>query len=479
MQLSASALTGVKWSSVSQFGRQVLQLVTTVVLARTLAPADFGLMSMAMVVIGFLNVFRDLGTSSAIIQREEISDTLLSGIYWVNVIFGSLVMVTVFLCAPFVADFYGELRLVPLLKVLSASFLISSVGISHQALMERNLQFAKLAKAEVASTFIGAVVGISFALEGAGVWSLVFQALSTVLISSALLAFFLSGWKPRLLIDLKEMRTVARFSLNLSGFNVTNYFVRNADSLLIGKFLGAQDLGYYVLAYRLVLYPWQNVSAVISRVMFPVYSKIHDDQAKFRRAYLNVAATIGAIAFPLMLGIIAVSHPLVQVFFGEKWKIVATLIVIFAPIGLLQSIDSTTGSIYLAKSRTDWMFRWGAATGVVGVCAFAIGLRWGIVGVASSYLVANLLWMYPGLAIPFRLIELKVADLLRAIWKPLLCALLMLLVVLLISVLSENRLTSGPLLTLLILVGVFTYVMTSYLFNRDSVKTIISYMRRS
>ncbi|HTY10700.1 MAG TPA: MOP flippase family protein [Bacteroidota bacterium] len=479
MPLLPSILTGVKWSSISQFGRQILQLVTTIVLARTLAPSDFGLMSMAMVVVGFLNVFRDLGTSSAIIQRNEISGTLLSGIFWLNVIFGIVVMSLVFVLAPLFASFYGEARLVPILKALSASFFISSIGISHQALLERELQFEKLAKAEISSTLFGAVVGITLAIRGAGVWSLVAQALSTALLSSTLLSLVLSRWKPRLVFSVAEIKSVARFSLNLSGFNMTNYFIRNADSLLIGKYLGAQDLGYYVLAYRIVLYPWQNVTSVISRVMFPVYSKLNQDNMTFRRAYLNVASTIAAIAFPMMLGLIGVSSPLVHVFFGDQWRTVSSLIVILAPIGLLQSIDSTTGSIYLAKSRTDWMFRWGIATGISGVAAFVIGLHWGVIGVATGYLIASLIWLYPGLAIPFSLIGLSILELLKKVWRPFSCAALMLAVIFALKASCGDWLTPVETLIGLLLSGISVYLLCSLVLNRESMKSIISYIRQA
>ena len=478
MALLSSAISGVKWSSFSQIGRQTLQLITTIVLARTLAPSDFGLMSMAMVVIGFLNIFRDLGTSSAIIQRKDISNKLLSSIFWVNVGFGVLVTLVVYFLAPIIAEFYNDLRLTLLLKVLSATFLISSVGISHQALLERNLEFSKLAWAEIAATLLGASVGIGFAFAGAGVWSLVFQALSTAVISTLLLSFFLDSWRPSFLFDIPETRAVARFSLNLSGFNITNYFVRNADYLLIGKFLGAQELGYYSLAYRIMLYPLQNVTAVISRVMFPVYSRIRDENDKFRKGYLKVAGSIALITFPMMLGMIGVSDCFVSVFFGEKWRVVSLLLMIFSPIGLLQSIEATTGTIYLAQSRTDWMFRWGMATGIFSVICFVIGLRWGIVGVASSYMVGTILLAYPGFLIPFKLINLKVVDLLRGVWRPFVCSVVMLIAVFCGHVLLEAHVSPSQLLAILLFIGLGTYAINSSILNRADVQNMLAYLRQ-
>lgn len=207
MALLSSAILSVKWSSISQIARQALQILTTIILAKTLAPSDFGLMSMAMVVIGFLNIFRDLGTSSAIIQRHDLSEKLLSSIFWVNVVFGTVVTLVVYFFAPMVASFYNELRLTFVLRLLSASFLISSIGITQQALLERKLEFTKLAKVEITATLFGAVAGITLAFSGAGVWSLVFQALSTAFVSTILLSFFLAAGARRCcLISRKQVR---------------------------------------------------------------------------------------------------------------------------------------------------------------------------------------------------------------------------------------------------------------------------------
>lgn len=477
MALLTTAVSAVKWSSVSQFGRQIVQLVTTAILARTLLPSDFGLMGMAMVVIGFLNVFRDMGTSSALIQRKDISNNLLSSVFWLNIGFGCLVSLVVYFLAPLLADFYSEQRLVPMLEVLSVSFLISSMSISHQAVLERNMEFSKLAKVEIIATSAGAITGIVLALLGLGVWSLVFQAVSTAIVSSVLLTFVFSDWRPRFFFGLQETKMISRFSLNLSGFNIANYFVRNAPYLLIGKYLGAQDLGYYSLAYRLMLYPLQNITAVVSRVMFPLYSKIGDDNARIQRGYLKVTQAIAFITFPMMLGMMAVSRYFVLSIFGEQWLPVSTLVIILAPIGLIQSIDATTGSLYQSKGRTDWMLRWGVFSGVIAVAALVLGLKWGILGVAIGYLVATAIWTYPGLAIPLKLIEMRVKTLMRGLYRPLLCSILMVLAVEFSEFLLQNSLGVHAAFVVLLSLGILAYAVFSVLLNREGITRLLAIVK--
>lgn len=476
MSLSQSAVSGVKWSSVSRFSQIGMQFVTIAILARLLTPDDFGLVGMAVVVIGFVAIFKDLGTSAAIIQQKNLSEELLSSIFWVNVVFGVLAMAVLFVLSPLAAIFYNEQRVIPLLRVLSLTFFISGFSILQQAILERDLAFNKLAKLEIIATLLGSMVGIGLAILGYGVWSLVYQSLAIATMTTVLLWAY-SAWRPRFIFHWIEVKSVSSYSLNLTGFNIFNYFARNADYLLIGRFLGAQNLGYYTLAYNLMLLPLQNISAIIGRVMFPAYSRIQDDNAIFRNVYLKVACTIALITFPMMIGLWALAEPFVLTIFGSRWSPVVLLLMILAPVGLLQSIGTTVGSIYQAKGRTDWMFRWGIFSGIIRIIGFVIGLHWGIVGVAAAYAISTLFLIYPGFAIPFRLINLRVRDLGKVLWRPFLSSLFMLIVVLLLKAVLPADLPSELTLGILVPIGVIAYILVSWMLNREQMQQILQMAR--
>ncbi len=476
MSLGQSAASGVKWSSVSQIGRQAVQFVTIAILARLLTPADFGLLGMAGVVIGFLELFKDMGTSAAVIQRKDSSDLLLYSIFWVNVIFGLFIVVLLFVVAPVAARFYREPRIAPLIQVLSIAFLISSVSTLQQAIWEREMAFQKLAKVEISAVVTGSIVGIISALLGIGVWSLVFQSLTVVTVTSALLWAF-SDFRPKMSFCWPEVRALSNYSLNLTGFNVLNYIARNADYLLIGRFLGAQNLGYYSLAYRIMLFPLQNVSGVIRRVMFPVYSQFQDDDARFRLAYLKVVGAIAIVTFPMMLGLMVLTEPFVLAVFGSQWAPVSLLLIIFAPLGMSQSISTTAGTIYQAKGRTDWLFRWGIVAGVLVIVAFAIGLQWGIIGIAVAYALWELVLFYPAFAIPFKLINLPIRHLAHVLWRQLVCSVLMMVVVLFLRFILPAGLGNGWILGILVPIGCLIYLLLSWLINREQVCEVVRLIR--
>jgi O-antigen/teichoic acid export membrane protein len=476
MSLKRSVISGLKWSSISHFGRRSLSLLTTIILARLLTPADFGLVAMAAVVIGFIELFKDLGTATAVIQRQNLSQALLASMFWLNAGFGLAAMLVLYVTSPLVGAFYREPQVIPIMQVLSLSFLMSGLSNLQMSLLERNLEFNKLAFIEIGTALFATLVGITAAFLGHGAWSLVYQMLAGNLLTTLLL-WSASRWRPSWEFNWAEIRSVMGFSLNLTGGNIFNYFARNADKFLIGRFLGSQDLGYYDLAYRLMLYPLQSISAVVGRVMFPLYSRMQDDVSQFGRAYLKVASAIALISFPLMLGMTALAGPFVLTLFGAAWAPVIPLLLILAPLGAVQSISTTIGHIYTAKGRTDLGMLWTVGAGVLIVLSFLLGLPWGILGVTASYASVFLLLTYPALAIPLRLISLRVHDLGRVLWRPAACSLAMCAVVSATVVLLPAGTPGWLTLSLLVPLGAAVYLACSWAINRALLIEMLSIVR--
>jgi PST family polysaccharide transporter len=220
-------------------------------------------------------------------------------------------------------------------------------------------------------------------------------------------------WWPRLHFPWVELRSISGFGLNLSGSNFVNYFARNADNLLVGKYLGAVALGFYGLAYNIMLFPLQAVGQTLGRVLFPAFAAMQSDHARLRQAYLRSSAAIAFFAFPLMAGATVLAPEAIAVFLGPHWGPAVPVLRILAPVGLLQSLTAITWQIYLATGSTGAMFRWGTLFSAVLVVGFVAGLPWGIVGVATIYAVLSALLLIPSLAIPCRLIGLPLA----ALWE--------------------------------------------------------------
>lgn len=466
MSLKKQGVSGLKWAFVSKGLRQATQLITYSFFAHFLSPSDFGLMSMALVVTGFADIFRDLGLSTSIIQKQEVNDRLLSSVYWFNVLFGIIIALIIFFTANIFSAFYGNMNLVPILKALSVIFLLANLSNIERAILERELKFNRVYTAEIIAIIISSVIGVILAVNNWKVWSLVLMSISYNFVFT-LMVIISSGWKPRLYLSFKEIKNVANFGINLSGFNIINYFARNADYIIIGKFLGAQPLGYYTFAYKIMLYPLQYIAEIVNKIMFPVLSRIQDDLEKFRSVYLDITFSIALITFPLMFGLMGVNKYFIYSILGARWAPVVPLIYILAPVGLMQSIMTTTSNIYLSKGQVNKYFYWGLGSSIAAIISFFIGIKWGIQGVALAYAIVNLVLILPGLYIPLNIIKLTLKKFLLKLFKPFVYALLMFLVILSFNWLLSNFITNNLIMFLTAgSIGAIFYIVCMFTFQK-------------
>ena len=244
------------------------QFIITVILARLLSPGDFGLLGMTTVFTGFVAIFNNMGISGALIQKQDADERHLSSAFWLNIAVGIVLTFLMIAASPLIASFYNKPQLEPIIMVMSLNYFLASFTIVQQTILAKNMDFKRLAARDIISVIAGGLVGITLAFCGFGVWSLVYQSITFTLINVILL-WTVSPWRPKFIFSKKAIMDIFKFSVNLTGFNIVNYFGRNVDYLLIGKFLGAEALGFYSLAYKLMMVPLQNISWAISRVMFP------------------------------------------------------------------------------------------------------------------------------------------------------------------------------------------------------------------
>lgn len=406
--LTQKAISGTVWATFSTAGKQVLSIASVATVARILGPKAYGIMGMAALFTTFLLYFRDMGTGTAIIQRPSISERLLSTLFWTNFMLGLTFAIAMAACSPIAATFFNTVELIPILCVLSLSFWLTSCGVVHGSLLIREMRFKATAIVDLGAALGSYAVALGCAYSGLGVWSLVFANLASALFTTT--GYWIAWrWRPEFKFDRAELRSVASFSLNFSGFGLVNYFSRNADNIVVGRFLGQTALGNYGMAYNLMLTPLQNISSVISQVTLPAFARIQGDNERFRSAYTRSCMLIGLITFPVMAGMGVVADPLIRSVLGQKWLGAIKLFQILAPVGLVQSVQTTVGQIFIAKGRTDWMFRMNIGVCAVLIATFLVGVRFGTAGVAAGYCIIYLgVLMVPSFVIPFRLIGLRI-----------------------------------------------------------------------
>lgn len=412
--LKSKAIKGLSWSFIGQIIKQVFQFIINVVLAHLLLPADFGLVAMAGVFINFASIFADMGVSSALIQRKHVTEDHWSSAFWLNIIFGLLLTGFFCLCSPLIAHFYHREELSSIIFFLSFNFFLSSFTIVQQSLLTKNMEFYSLMVRDILAVFLSGVVAIYLAFTGWGVWSLVVQMLVSTLLNNLFL-WGSSSWRPKFIFSVTSLKDFFFFSTNLTGFQVVNYFARNLDQMLIGKFLGSEILGYYSLAYKLMMLPLQNISWVLSKVMFPVLSKVHDDVERLQRAYIKMLRSISILTFPLMTLLYVLAPELIRVLYGEKWSAVSDLIRILSFCGMFQSLGTISGLIYQSVGKTNIQLRMGIINTLIIFVTLSVCINYGLYAVTIGYAVISILWVHFSMGVVCRVISLRYQTMYRAL----------------------------------------------------------------
>lgn len=411
------------WAGLTQVAKIVTQLIGLLVLARLLQPADYGLMAIAAAITTFATLFRDMGTSASIIQKSTLNTMLASTVFWLNACLGATITIILVALSSFMGVIFAQAQLPNVLLVLSPVFIVMAAGSVHQAFLERESNFKVIAGIELTSACIALLVAVTTAMAGAGVYALVMQSLTAAIVSTVML-WTIKRWRPSFIFDPQSIREIWAFSGNLFLFNVTNYFQRNADTAAIGRFLGSADLGLYNVAYRILLFPLQNITFVIARVSFPAYSRYQHDKPELAKHYLQTLQNVAFITAPTMTAIWLSREPFIDALFGPKWQPAAEVLFWLAPVGFLQSMVSTSGSLLSAIGRTSVLRNIGFFSLFFLVVPLLAGLPWGIQGVAAGYCMGNIVWTYPVLQKTLKQLDRNYFDFVRSIYRPLLIALL-------------------------------------------------------
>lgn len=455
--LKAQVSSGLFWSAGARIAQQFIQFGFSVVLARLLSPGDYGLLAMVMVFTGFAAMLADAGFGSALVQKPDLSEAHVHTVFWVTVVSGVTLTATTFLIAPWLAAFYGASALKPIFRVVAFNFTIASFGNVPFVLLQKRMQFKAIAQITTCSIIASGMVGVVLALLGAGVWSLVAQTLAASLLN-AILCCMASKWVPRSIFRIAALKDLWHYASHLYGFNFINYWARNADALVVGKFFGAPALGAYSRAIGLMLLPITQVNSVISQVLFPAFASIQNDKPRVKRIYLRAMGIVTLITFPIMLGLVVTAKPFINTVYGPKWNEVAPILQILAFVGAMQVLINSTGWIFTSQGRTDLMLKWGVRFSIVVVASFAAGLALGSVrALALCYCVANVLFFYPWLAVAGRVIDMRFKELLATVAGPFCCSLVMAIMVAGVQLALPSVWQPWKTLTTLVFAGMLVY----------------------
>ena len=419
--LGRLALRGGAVSVAMQYGNGVLQLVAAIVLARLLAPEDFGLVAIVTVLTSFAPLLIDFGLGDATTQRSKITRSQVSSLFWLSTGIGLAIAVLVAACSPLIAWIYREPRLEDIALCTAIMFVLFGMSNQHLALLRRTMQFTRIAKIQILSTLIGVAIAIAMAICGYGYWAIVLRPIvSSFCVATG--AWLVCGWLPGFPVFDDEVKSMVRFGLHVVGFAVLYSVARAVDRILLGLFYRPDAVGYYQNAITLYDYSIFAVLSQLHTVGSAALSKLQSNPAALRQKYEAALSALAFFVMPTAAILSVTAQDLTVILLGEKWRAAGLLLSIIGLRGIFQVVEGSQGWLHLSIGRADRWRNWGVVSVVAHFVAVLGGLPFGATGVAVAMVITSLLIAVPSISYAGRPIGIGAALVMRAVGQQLIGA---------------------------------------------------------
>ena len=454
------------WRFAERCGAQCVAFVVSIVLARLLLPEDYGTISLVTVFTAILNVFVDSGLGNALIQKKKVDDVDFSTVFYFNIVVCCALYLLMFFIAPFIAKFYGRLELIPVIRVLSLTLVLSGVKNVQQAYVSRNMIFKLFLYSTLCGTVGAAIIGIVMAYLGFGIWALVAQQLFNATTDTFVL-WITVKWRPKGLFSLKRLKSLLEYGWKLLLSALINTGYENLRALIIGKMYSSSELAYYNQGYRFPNVIVSNVNSSIDSVLFPVMSSVQDDREAVKQMTRKSIKTSVYIMAPLMMGLAFMADTVVRLVLTDKWLECVPFLRIFCITFMFYPIHTANLNAINAMGRSDLFLRLEIIKKVFGVALLISTMRFGVMAMACSMLVSSVTSQIINSWPNRKLLHYGYLEQLRDIMPSILLAVFMGICVSLIELLDMPLIITA---IVQVILGAEIYVIGSAILNLDSFK---------
>jgi teichuronic acid exporter len=457
--LESRTKRGMAWSGVTALCGQVLTFVMGVVLARLLSPEDFGILAALIIFLEISSSIVSSGFVAALIQFPSTRKEHYATVWLVQLVLGGGGCFGLIVLAPFIADFFRNALIGDVLKVLAVYMLILPFISIPTAILRKEINFKAPGLATLLQQFVSGGVSIACAYVGLGVWSLVSGKLAGH-VTNGMALVYMSKWVPSWHFSLKALRDLFPFTGKMTLVNVLNDVAKNVDYVLVGRLLGAGQLGLYERAYSLMTLPLDKITQAMNLVLFSAFSEAQHKIAQLQKGFLKATCLTSWFCAPIVIGLFWVAPELVAVLYGEKWMGTVAPLRIMSFAGLLLSLDPIAVSLITAMGYVGFELKRQAIYFVIMVVGVMIGSYWGLNGVATAVLVGAGFFLILLLILVKKLVQVQFVDYAMVLLPSLLGCVVMSFCLGIVRVLTQNVVEWHMLIVLLmmIVVGVVSYL---------------------
>lgn len=464
--LKQKTTKGLFWSSVERFSNQGVSFIFSIILARILAPRDFGIVAMIGIFFAVAQSFVDSGFSNALVRKTDRREEDLSTCFYFNIGVGIVAYIVLFLIAPFIADFYNQPILSPIIRITGLGVVLNSLCVVQQALFTIRIDFKSQAKVTLSATIISGIVGVVLAYLEYGVWALVWQGVVMSLVRMGLL-WLMSKWRPKAGFSKDSFHYLFGYGSKILASGLLDTIYNNIYPIVIGKFYSPAQLGNYSRALSFAQLPSSNITGILQRVTFPVLSTIQDDIPRLQTNYRRLLKLSAFIVFPLMMGLAAVAFPLIRVVLTPKWEGCSLYLQIICFALMWYPIHAINLNLLQVKGRSDLFLRLEIIKKIVGVCIMCITIPLGITAMCIGMVASSLISLFINTFYTGKLIDIGYLKQMRDLLPVLINSLLMGSVVY-----FSIKLFYSDLVKIItgFLVGVVSYIVGALFFSKKELK---------
>ena len=385
-----TVISNLVWRFAERCGAQLVSFIVSIVLARILAPEDYGTIALVTVFTAILQVFVDSGLGTALIQKKDADEIDFSSVFYFNFVVCLILYLGMFAAAPFIADFYGDVTLVPVIRILSLTIVISGVKGIQQAYVSRNMLFKRFFFSTIGGTIFSAVLGIAMAYAGFGIWALVAQQLSNTFIDTLIL-WITVRWRPTKSFSWTRLKYLLSFGWKLLVSSLLDTAYNNLRNLIIGKMYSSSDLAFYNQRDKFPKVIVTNINASIDSVLLPTMSSAQDDKERVKQMTRRAIKTSTYVMAPLMMGLAFCAEPIVSLVLTDKWLPCVPFLRIFCITYMFWPVHTANLNAINAMGRSDWFLRLEIIKKIMGMTILLSTMWFGVMAMAYSLLLSSVL----------------------------------------------------------------------------------------
>lgn len=464
--------TGLIWTFGERFAAQGISFVLSIVLARLLLPEEYGVIAMVMVFISIAEVFTTGGFGEALVQKRDSDETDFSTMFYCTFLISVLIYIVLFFIAPLIANFYSQEQITVVLRILGIKIIISSISTIQRAYVSKYMEFKKFFFSTLGGVVTSGIIGIIMAIRGAGVYALVVQYLINEFVTVVIL-FFTVSWKPKLLFSGKSAIVLLNFGWKMVMANLINTLYNELRSLIIGRQYSSADLAYYNKGNQIPSLVITNIDTAIANVMFPAMTKASDIQ-QLKAIGRRAMKTTSYIIFPLMIGLIIISRPLITLLLTDKWSGAITYMQILSMYWMTQPIQTTNWQIIKALGRSDICLKLEAIKKIIGVILIVISMNFGVKMIAVSAVIFGVISMIINISPNNKLINYSFLEQMKDVFPALVLALVMGIIVYIPQMFIDQIFL---LVFVQIVLGGVSYIVLSLIFRIDTIKYLLQIVK--